>query len=88
MYVVDFIGNGRSSRALVRKGGLRQLVRTTSSGQVFTILDDKNELVKNAMGYSGFVIIVTPSFTNLISTWRISKRIFYLSLKSIIHQKI
>jgi hypothetical protein len=48
VYVIDFIGNGRSSRALIRKGGLRQVVRTTSAGQVFNVLDDKSKLVKNA----------------------------------------
>lgn len=53
IYVIDFIGNGRSSRALIRKGGLRQLVRTSSAGQIFTVLDDKNEIVKNASIYLG-----------------------------------
>lgn len=48
VYVVDFIGNGQSSRALVRKGRLRHLVQTNGSGQVFTILDDKNQQVKDA----------------------------------------
>jgi hypothetical protein len=38
-YVLEFIGNGRSSRAIVRKGTLRYLVRTGAAGQVFTILD-------------------------------------------------
>ncbi len=48
VYVVDFIGNGQSSRALVRKGRLRHLVRTTPAGQSFTILDENNQQVKNA----------------------------------------
>lgn len=48
VYVVDFIGNGRSSRALIRKGRLRYLVRTSPIGQVFTILNEKNEQVKDA----------------------------------------
>ncbi len=33
--------NGRSSRALVRKGDLKHLVRTSSAGHVFTILDEQ-----------------------------------------------
>ncbi|MCH7685990.1 MAG: hypothetical protein IH899_04795, partial [Planctomycetes bacterium] len=41
-YVIDFIGNGKSSRVLIRKGRLRYLVRTTSAGQEFTILDEQN----------------------------------------------
>ena len=48
IYVVDFIGNGRSSRALIRKGGLRHLVHVAPVGQVFTILNDKNEQIKDA----------------------------------------
>jgi len=48
VYVVDFIGNGINSRVVVRKGQLRHLVETTSAGQVFTVLDEKNERVKDA----------------------------------------
>ena len=48
VYVIDFIGNGRSSRALVRKGRLRHLVQTSAAGQVFTVLDDDNHPVKDA----------------------------------------
>lgn len=48
VYVVDFIGNGRSSRALIRKGKLGQLVRTTPGGQRFTIVDDNNKPVGDA----------------------------------------
>jgi hypothetical protein len=48
VYIIDFIGNGRSSRALIRKGRLRHLVRTSTGGQVLTILNEKNEPVENA----------------------------------------
>lgn len=48
VYVIDFIGNGQSSRALIRKGQLRHLVETTPAGQSFTILDGRNRQVKNA----------------------------------------
>jgi hypothetical protein len=48
VYVVDFIGNGKSSRVLVRKGKLRYLVRTSTAGHIFTVLDDRNEQVKDA----------------------------------------
>lgn len=48
VYVVDFIGNGRSSRALIRKGKLKFLVRTGTAGQVFTVLDEKNQKVDDA----------------------------------------
>ncbi|MEZ6058002.1 MAG: hypothetical protein R3C01_14985 [Planctomycetaceae bacterium] len=46
VYVVDFIGNGQSSRALIRKGELKHLVRTTPLGQQFTLLDGEGAFVK------------------------------------------
>ena len=48
LYVVDFIGNGISSRAVVRKGDLRYLVRTGAAGHVFTILNEDNQPVSEA----------------------------------------
>ncbi len=42
VYVIDFIGNGKSSRVLIRKGKLRHLVRTSTAGHIFTIIDDQN----------------------------------------------
>ena len=47
-YVIDFIGNGLSSRALVRKGRLRYVVRPSSAGQVFTVLNGQNQHVREA----------------------------------------
>ena len=43
VYVIDFIGNGKSSRALVRKGRLQHLVRTTPAGQAFTVVDEAGQ---------------------------------------------
>jgi hypothetical protein len=48
VFVIDFIGNGKSSRVLVRKGRLHYLVRTSIGGQVFTVLEEKNQIVPNA----------------------------------------
>lgn len=48
VYVVDFIGNGQSSRALIRKGYLRHLVQTTPAGHSFTILNEQNGQVRDA----------------------------------------
>jgi len=42
VYVVEFIGNGKSSRALVCKGQFNFLERQGAAGHVFTILDEKN----------------------------------------------
>jgi hypothetical protein len=47
-YMVEFIGNGISSRALVIKGKLHYLEETGSAGHVFTILDEKNQKVDGA----------------------------------------
>ncbi len=48
VYVVDFIGNGRNSRALIRKGELDFLVRTGTAGHIFSILEEGGALVKDA----------------------------------------
>lgn len=40
VYVIDFIGNGKSSRAIVRKGQLSLLSRVTFAGHEFTVLDE------------------------------------------------
>ena len=48
VYVIDFIGNGKSSRALVRKGKLHFLLRTSVAGQVFTVFDEQNQLQPKA----------------------------------------
>ena len=41
IFVVEFIGNGISSRALVRKGTLEYLSQTTPAGELLTLLDDE-----------------------------------------------
>jgi hypothetical protein len=51
IYVIDFIGNGKSSRVLVRKGKLRHLVRTSTAGHVITVLDDKNKKLVDVTAY-------------------------------------
>ncbi|HVL12972.1 MAG TPA: hypothetical protein VM529_10430, partial [Gemmata sp.] len=53
VYVIDFIGAGKSSRALVRKGHLRPLVATGAAGQDIRIVDDKNQAVKDATVWLG-----------------------------------
>ncbi len=42
VYVVDFIGNGKASRALIRKGKLQFVDRTSAAGQMFTVFDEQN----------------------------------------------
>ena len=48
VYVVEIIGNGKSSRALIQKGRLSYLARTGSAGYVFTILDEKGRKAPDA----------------------------------------
>ena len=47
-YIIEFIGNGKSSRALIRKGKLRYLERDGAAGQIFTVLDESNKQIKDA----------------------------------------
>lgn len=46
-WVIELIGNGRSSRALVRKGRLQYLAETTSAGTAVTVLTQDNQLAKS-----------------------------------------
>lgn len=48
VYVVEFIGGGISSRALLRKGRLRFLERSGSAGHAFRVLDEKRNPLKDA----------------------------------------
>ncbi|ETO31836.1 hypothetical protein RFI_05282 [Reticulomyxa filosa] len=47
LFFVDCIANGKHCRALVRKGDIRFLERKTSSGHVFTLFNECNEVVLN-----------------------------------------
>lgn len=48
VFVVEFIGNGKSSRALVRKGQFTFLEQSTPAGHVFIVLDENNRTLQNA----------------------------------------
>ncbi len=48
VYVVDFIGNGKSSRAVIHKGRVRALERSSAAGHIFTVLDESNTKQKTA----------------------------------------
>jgi hypothetical protein len=53
VYVIDFIGAGKSSRALIRKGKLRPITSTGAVGQIITVFDDANRPVKDASVWFG-----------------------------------
>ncbi len=48
-WIVEFIGGGRSSRALVRVGQWQVLQNTGPSGNLLTVLDERGEEVKDAV---------------------------------------
>ena len=52
-WVIEFIGNGRSSRALVRKGKLQYLVTPSGAGSTLRIFDEVNRPVETASVWLG-----------------------------------
>ncbi|HEX5053366.1 MAG TPA: hypothetical protein VFZ65_16435, partial [Planctomycetota bacterium] len=52
-YVVEFVGNGISSRAVIHKGSLRHVERTTAAGQVFRVYDEAGVHQRDAMLWLG-----------------------------------
>ncbi|MCX6927806.1 MAG: hypothetical protein NT154_32045 [Verrucomicrobia bacterium] len=52
-YVVELIGNGKSSRALVQKGRLGLLQEITPAGHAFTVLDEAGRRLPDARGWLG-----------------------------------
>jgi len=53
VWVVEFIGNGVSSRALVQKGRLHAETRSTPAGHGILVRDEKQKLVKKASAWIG-----------------------------------
>ncbi len=48
VYVIDFIGGGKSSRALIRKGRLQVVGRITAIGQRFSVVNESGAVVDDA----------------------------------------
>jgi len=53
VYVVDFIGSGKSSRALIHKGKLRALSTAGPDGQFLNIIDENKQVIKDATVWLG-----------------------------------
>jgi hypothetical protein len=53
VFVIEFIGGGISSRALIKKGRLRFTERVGSAGHVFTVLDEDARPLKDASIWMG-----------------------------------
>ena len=52
-YVIDLIGNGMSSRAVIHKGRLRQMMRLGAAGHVVTIVDEAGRPRPDARAWVG-----------------------------------
>ena len=52
-YVIDLIGNGMASRAVVHKGRLRHVMRSGAAGHVVTILDEAGRARADARAWIG-----------------------------------
>ena len=53
VWMVDFIGNGKSSRALIRKGQLHYVTRPSSAGTALIILDEAQQPMPKATALVG-----------------------------------
>lgn len=94
-YVLDFIGNGKSSRALIHKGYLSFVQEPSAAGHVFRIFNDKNDPIKNASIYldghtyeaheKGFIMV---PYTGKSATQKIIiKHADFASLESFYHME-
>ncbi|MCX5744853.1 MAG: hypothetical protein NT062_20385 [Proteobacteria bacterium] len=52
-YIVDLIGNGKSSRVVIYKGRLRHVARIGAAGHVVTIVDERGALRPDARAWIG-----------------------------------
>ncbi len=50
-WIIEFIGGGRSSRALIRTGQYHTLQQTGPAGDLILVLDEKNKPVKDAVAW-------------------------------------
>lgn len=50
-WIIEFIGGGRSSRALIRTGQWHVLQQTGPAGDLVLVLDEKNQPVKDAVAW-------------------------------------
>jgi hypothetical protein len=46
LFIVEFVGNGRSARAVVKKGSLSLIHKSTEAGHLATIIDDSRQICK------------------------------------------
>jgi hypothetical protein len=44
VYIVDFVGNVKSCRMIIRKGSLKHITKDSTEGTLFYVLDENNEV--------------------------------------------
>ena len=66
IFYIEFIGKGLRTSALIRKGSLKCVFKTTVAGQALTILDENNEVVKKGGVYLDNTFIGLGEKTYLI----------------------
>ncbi|ETO28121.1 hypothetical protein RFI_09009 [Reticulomyxa filosa] len=47
VFFIDCIGNGKHCRAVIRKGNMKCVERKSSSGHIFKLFDENNQVIKN-----------------------------------------
>ena len=47
VYIVDFVGNAKSCRTIIRRGALRYITRDANDSTSVFILDENNEICKS-----------------------------------------
>lgn len=60
VFVIEFLGGGRTCRALIRKGGVRAFQRVCSAGHAFKLLYEDSSEIKDAqirMGGQAFEVL-------------------------------
>jgi len=48
VFVIEFIGNGKSSRAVIRRGSLHYILRNSTVGHIFSIFNESNQKLPDA----------------------------------------
>ena len=67
-WIIEFIGGGRSSRALIRTGQFHTLQQTGPSGDLILVLDEKNQPVNDAVvWFEGRKLVRNEKFGRIVA---------------------
>ena len=73
VYVVELVGNGVSSRAVIRKGSLRVVERRSAAGHAFSVFDERGNPVKDAVGYHSGREIAADADGEILVPFRVAR---------------